>query len=172
MKTKHLTFCAIMTALGVVVLFLLSLADVLSLTAILLASVCLFITAEELGSLKALTVYIATGLLAIILLGGRLTAIEYLLFGFYPVLKRFIEKTPKAVSLILKGVYIMGATVCDMLIIKFFFPTEVDEELYIQIIAVVASFIWLVLYDVCYTRLARYYRFKLRAQLRIDKFFK
>ena len=160
-----------MTALGVVVLFLLSLADVLSLTAILLASVCLFITAEELGSLKALTVYIATGLLAILLLGGRLTAIEYLLFGFYPVLKRFIEKTPKAVSLILKGIYIVGATVCDMLIIKFFFP-QGDEELYIQIIAVVASFIWLVLYDVCYTRLARYYRFKLRAQLRIDKFFK
>ena len=171
MKTKHLTFCAIMTALGVVVLFLLSLADVLSLTAILLASVCLFITAEELGSLKALTVYIATGLLAILLLGGRLTAIEYLLFGFYPVLKRFIEKTPKAVSLILKGIYIVGATVCDMLIIKFFFP-QGDEELYIQIIAVVASFIWLVLYDVCYTRLARYYRFKLRAQLRIDKFFR
>ena len=171
MKTKHLTFCAIMTALGVAILFLLSIADVLSLTAILLASVCLFITAEELGTFKALMVYIATGVLAVLLLGGRLTAIEYLLFGFYPVLKRLIEKTPKAVSLMLKGLYIVAATVADMLIIKFFFP-QGDEELYIQIIAVVASFLWLVLYDICYTRLARYYHFKLRAQLRIDKFFK
>lgn len=171
MKTKHLTFCAIMTALGVAILFLLSIADVLSLTAILLASVCLFITAEELGTFKALMVYIATGGLAVLLLGGRLTAIEYLLFGFYPVLKRLIEKTPKAVSLMLKGLYIVAATVADMLIIKFFFP-QGDEELYIQIIAVVASFLWLVLYDVCYTRLARYYHFKLRAQLRIDRFFR
>ena len=171
MKTKHLTFCAIMTALGVAILFLLSIADVLSLTAILLASVCLFITAEELGTFKALMVYIATGVLAALLLGGRLTAIEYLLFGFYPVLKRLIEKTPKAVSLMLKGLYIVAATVADMLIIKFFFP-QGDEELYIQIIAVVASFLWLVLYDICYTRLARYYHFKLRAQLRIDRFFR
>ena len=171
MKTKHLTFCAIMTALGVVILFLLSLADVLSLTAVLLASVCLFLTSEELGTLKALMVYIATGALAILLLPGKLTAIEYLLFGFYPVLKRLIEKTPKAVSLVLKGIYIVGATVADMLIIKFFFP-QGDEEIYIQIIAVVASFLWLVLYDICYTRLARYYHFKLRSQLRIDKFFK
>lgn len=171
MKTKHLTFCAIMTALGVAILFLLSIADVLSLTAILLASVCLFITAEELGTFKALMVYIATGVLAVLLLGGRLTAIEYLLFGFYPVLKRLIEKTPKAVSLMLKGLYIVAATVADMLIIKFFFP-QGDEELYIQIIAVVASFLWLVLYDICYTRLARYYHFKLRAQLRIDRFFR
>lgn len=171
MKTKHLTFCAIMTALGVAILFLLSIADVLSLTAILLASVCLFITAEELGTFKALMVYIATGVLAVLLLGGRLTAIEYLLFGFYPVLKRLIEKTPKAVSLMLKGLYIVAATVADMLIIKFFFP-QGDEKLYIQIIAVVASFLWLVLYDVCYTRLARYYHFKLRAQLRIDRFFR
>ena len=160
-----------MTALGVVVLFLLSLADVLSLTAILLASICLFITAEELGTFKALMVYIATGVLAVLLLGGRLTAIEYLLFGFYPVLKRLIEKTPKAVSLMLKGLYIVAATVADMLIIKFFVP-QGDEELYIQIIAVVASFLWLVLYDICYTRLARYYHFKLRAQLRIDRFFR
>jgi hypothetical protein len=160
-----------MTALGVAILFLLSIADVLSLTAILLASVCLFITAEELGTFKALMVYIATGVLAVLLLGGRLTAIEYLLFGFYPVLKRLIEKTPKAVSLMLKGLYIVAATVADMLIIKFFFP-QGDEELYIQIIAVVASFLWLVLYDICYTRLARYYHFKLRAQLRIDRFFR
>jgi hypothetical protein len=58
-----------------------------------------------------------------------------------------------------------------MLIIKFFFP-QGDEKLYIQIIAVVASFLWLVLYDICYTRLARYYHFKLRAQLRIDRFFR
>lgn len=171
MKTKHLTFCAIMTALGVVILFLLSLADVLSLTAVLLASVCLFLTSEELGTLKALMVYIATGALAILLLPGKLTAIEYLLFGFYPVLKRLIEKTPKAVSLVLKGIYIVGVTVADMLIIKFFFP-QGDEEIYIQIIAVVASFLWLVLYDICYTRLARYYHFKLRAQLRIDRFFR
>ncbi len=170
-RTKHLTFCAIMAALGVVILFLLSLADFLSLTAVLFASVCLFITSEELGTAKALMVYIVTGALAMLILTGKLTAVEYLLFGFYPVIKRLIERTPKVATLILKGIYILVATAADVLIIKFFFP-QGDEELYIQILTVAMSVLWLVLYDICYTRLARYYHFKLRSQLRIDRFFR
>jgi len=160
-----------MAALGVVVLFLLSLADFLSLTAVLAASLFLFITSEELGTLKALMVYIVTGALSFLLLTGKLTAVEYLLFGFYPVIKRLIERAPKAVSVVLKGVYIAVATAADMLIIKFFFP-EGDKELYIQVLTVAMSVVWLILYDICYTRLARYYHFKLRSQLRIDRFFK
>ena len=170
-RTKHLTFCAIMAALGVVVLFLLSMADMLSLTAVLLASVLLFVTSEELGTFKAFMVYAVTGVLAFLLVSGKLTAVEYLIFGFYPVIKRLIEKTPRIVSYVLKGIYIVIATAADMLIIKFFFP-QGDEEIYIQIITVAMSVVWLVLYDICYTRLASYYHFKLRSQLKIDRFFK
>jgi riboflavin transporter FmnP len=45
-KTKNLTFCSLMVALSVVLLFLCSFIEALDLTAVLLSSVCVFITDE------------------------------------------------------------------------------------------------------------------------------
>lgn len=170
-RTKNLTFCAIMVALSVVILFLCSLFEVLSLTSVLLASVCVFTVGEELRTKRALGVYLATGILAFVLIPSKLVAIEYFLYAIYPVLKPLIEKTGRAVSLILKGVYILSATLADVAIIKFFFPQQIEQEWFIILIGL-AGILWLMLYDVFYTRLSRLYHFKLRRQLRIDKFFR
>lgn len=169
-KTKKLTFCAILVALGVVILFLCSLVEALDLTAVLLSSVCVFMVGEELKLKRAFAVYLATGILAFLLIPSKLVAIEYFLFAIYPVLKCLIEKTGRGVSLILKGLYMVAATVADVAIIKFFFPQEIEKDWFIFVISFV-SLLWLVLYDVAYTRLSAYYHGKLRHQLRIDKFF-
>ena len=169
-KTKNLTFCSLMVALSVVLLFLCSFIEALDLTAVLLSSVCVFITDEELRLKRSLAVYLATGILAFLMLPSKLIAIEYFIFALYPVLKRQINKTGRAVSIILKGIYIVGATVGDLAIIKFFFPAEIEGQL-LYILSAVVSVIWIILYDIFYTRLSRLYHFKLRQQLRIDKFF-
>ncbi|MBQ9745037.1 MAG: hypothetical protein IJW19_07930 [Clostridia bacterium] len=169
-KTKNLTFCAIMVALSVVILFLCSLTQLLDLTSVLFASVCVFVVGEELKLKRAVAVYLATGILAFLLIPSKLVAIEYFLFGIYPAIKPIIEKTGRAVSFILKGAYIIGATLADVAIIKFFFPQEIEKDWFIILIAVV-SVLWLILYDIAYTRLSAYYHGKLRYQLRIDKFF-
>ena len=169
-KTKNLTFCSLMVALSVVLLFLCSFIEALDLTAVLLSSVCVFITDEELRLKRSLAVYLATGILAFLLLPSKLIAIEYFIFALYPVLKRQINKTGRAVSIILKGIYIATATVGDLAIIKIFFPAEIEGQL-LYILTAVVSVVWIILYDVFYTRLSRLYHFKLRYQLRIDKFF-
>ena len=169
-KTKNLTFCSLMVALSVVLLFLCSFIEALDLTAVLLSSVCVFITDEELRLKRSLAVYLATGILAFLMLPSKLIAIEYFIFALYPVLKRQINKTGRAVSIILKGIYIVGATVGDLAIIKIFFPAEIEGQL-LYILSAVVSVIWIILYDIFYTRLSRLYHFKLRQQLRIDKFF-
>jgi hypothetical protein len=137
---------------------------------VLIASVCVFITDEELRLKRSLAVYLATGILAFLLLPSKLIAIEYFIFALYPVLKRQINKTGRTVSIILKGIYIVGATVGDLAIIKIFFPAEIEGQL-LYILTAVVSVVWIILYDVFYTRLSRLYHFKLRYQLRIDKFF-
>ena len=67
-KTKNLTFCSIMVALSVVLLFICSFLESLNLTAVLLSSICVFVVDEELHMKRALGVYLATGILAFLLL--------------------------------------------------------------------------------------------------------
>ena len=169
-KTKNLTFCSIMVALSVVLLFICSFLESLNLTAVLLSSICVFVVDEELHMKRALGVYLATGILAFLLLPSKLIAIEYFIYALYPVLKRQIGKTGRGVSIILKGIYIMAATVGDLAVIKLFFPSEIESQL-LYILSGVVGVIWIILYDLFYSRLARLYHFKLRHQLRIDKFF-
>ncbi len=157
-------------ALGVVILFLCSFLDFLSLTAVLLASICIFIVREELSSARAFAVYLATGIIAALILPSKLLAIEFFIYAVYPVLKGLIEKCGIILTYAFKGVYIVGATLSDMVIIKLFFSSG-DERTIIMVGTVLVSLLWLILYDVFYTRLARYYRARLRSKLRIDRFF-
>ena len=169
-RTRQLTFCSLMVALGVAIMFLFSLTEIFSLTAVLISSLCLFIVAEEIGSPRAFLVYLATGMIAVFILASKLSAAEYFIFALYPVIKRLIEKRGRGVSIILKAVYIILAVGVDMLLIQFVFPTG-EDSIYVKIAIVVGSIVWLVLYDVAYTRLSAMYHYKLRHQLRIDKFF-
>ena len=158
------------TALGVAVLLICSFLEFLSLTAVLLASVCIFIVREELYSVRAFAVYLGIGIVAVLIVPSKLIVIEFFIYAIYPVLKGLIEKCNTVLTYLLKGVYIVGATVSDMVIIKLFF-SEGAEKTIIMLGTVLVSLAWLILYDVFYTRLSRYYRAKLRAQLRIDRFF-
>ena len=158
------------TALGVVMLLICSLLEFLSLTAVLLASVCIFIVREELRSVKALAVYLGIGIIAALIVPSKLIAIEFFIYAVYPVLKGLIEKCGTALTYAFKGVYIVGATLADMVIIKLFFSTGAEKTI-VMVGTVLVSLAWLILYDVFYTRLSRYYNAKLRSQLRIDRFF-
>ena len=169
-KTKNLTFCAMCTALGVVMLLLCSFLEFLSLTAVLLASVCIFVVREELHSARAFAVYLGIGIIAVLIVPSKLIAIEFFIYAIYPVLKGLIEKCNIALTYMFKGIYIVGATIFDMVIIKLFFSTGTEKTI-IMVGTVLVSLAWLILYDVFYTRLSRYYNAKLRSQLRIDRFF-
>ena len=105
--TRRLTLAAMLSALGVVLLFLGSLLEVLDLAAVMLASLFVVFAVLELGRAWPYLVYGATALLSLLLLQLRPVVLEYLLFGgIYPIVKHWVEKLPRAASLLLKLLFI------------------------------------------------------------------
>lgn len=106
-KSREVAFLGIISALSVVILFLGAILEVLDMTAAVFAALMLLIAWQELRY-KAVLVYFVTAIISFFFAPfSILPAVEYLIFGLYPILKPLFEKTPKAVSYILKGVYII-----------------------------------------------------------------
>ena len=170
-KTRQLTFCAIMSALGIVVLYLGALINILDLCAVLIASVFVFVVSEGLGNLKGLAVYAVTSLLAVLLLFSMNIFImaEYVLFGMYPMLKRIFDKFKTPLMLVCKGAYMAAVSIGTLLVERFWLGNL--RIWYLEALIVVITFAALILYDIAFKRVAVMYHARLRHKLRIDKFF-
>lgn len=170
-KTKEIAFLGIICALSVVFLMLGSIIEVFDITSAIIASLLLFIANEELKS-KSLMVYFATVIISVLFVsfGSLLPAIEYAVFALYPIIKPLIEKTPKVVSYLLKSAYTIIAS-CGTVLLMYFFITPLTEP-YFFLIYLVMFMVIIVLFDMTLLRFKRYYQFKLRHMLKIDKFFK
>ena len=66
-KTKRLAFCAMMGALGVVILLLGSLLDIFDLCAVLISALLIFIVREELGGGSAMATYGVCAIISVLL---------------------------------------------------------------------------------------------------------
>ena len=171
-KTRYLAFCSIMAALGVVVMFLGSFIEVFDLTAVIAASVFVFVVSEELGK-RAIAVWAVTAVISILILPSKLIAIEYLILGTYPIIKRYFDKLLLPIKHIVKLVYMLVVTVVLIIVIEFVFTGFGDyNNWYFLLLFGALGLVCFIVYDVALSRLARLYRGKLRKQLRIDKFFK
>ena len=114
---KKLTLAAVMSALGVVVMYVGALFQVLDLTSVALAALLVILARIELGHPYDWLVYGVTGALTFILMVGvnPLIPVLYLLYvGMYPILKAYIEQLPKALILTVKTVYF--AFICLLLV--------------------------------------------------------
>ena len=90
-KTKIISLCSILTALGVALLWLGAVTDILDITFCFASSIIIVFAQIELGSKAALLIYAATGILSMILLPTKFAASAYLLFaGNYPIIKYFL----------------------------------------------------------------------------------
>ncbi|MBE6663399.1 MAG: hypothetical protein E7602_02715 [Ruminococcaceae bacterium] len=169
-KAREIAFLGIICALSVVFLMLGSILDVLDITAAIIASLLLFIANEELKA-KSLMVYFATVVISLLFtfVGSPLPAIEYAIFAIYPILKPVIEKTPRIVSYILKAIYIVLASCGTVLLMSFFImPFAEPRTFFIYLLLFILV---IVLFDLLLLRFKRYYQFKLRHTLKIDRFF-
>lgn len=92
-RTRVTSLCAVLAALGVVLLYLGSFVEVLDLSVALLASLVIVILVIERGGTYPWMTYAVTALLSLLLLPNKVPAIVYACFmGFYPILKARIEK--------------------------------------------------------------------------------
>ena len=102
-KTKKIAVSALLAAFGVVILYLGALVDVLDLSVAILASFLILFCTAELGYSSALSVWLVTSLLSLLLLPNKAPALLYAaLFGYMPVTKFLFERLGKWISWIPK----------------------------------------------------------------------
>ena len=168
-RTRRLAVCAVLIALGVVVIMLGSLLDVLDLcTAAFVALVCVAVKIEY-GRGYPWAIWAATAILALLLAPQKGAALVYAAFGYYPILKAYIERLPRVPAAAIKcGLFmlieVVMITLTDLITgAEDVIPPAMYAALYM------AGFVTLWLYDILVTRLIT--RYLLRWRERIKKLF-
>ena len=94
-RIKRVTLCAMFVAVGVVILYFGALLEVLELCVAALAAILLFPLVIEYGRAYPWAVWGATAILSLLLLPYKMPGAIYLLFGYYPILKAYLERLPR-----------------------------------------------------------------------------
>lgn len=169
-SAKKLAVCAMLSALGVVLLYLGSLIDILDISMAAIASLLCIIAVIEYGKGAPWMIYGVTSILSLLLLPNKTPAAFYaIFFGFYPILKEKFEKQRKLVCWVLKEAVFNVALVL-LLLISIFLLGLTDNMLVnpitVTILVVLAEAVF-VLYDIALTRLITFYFVRLRSRLRL-----
>ncbi len=167
-NTKRLTVCAMLAALGVILLYAGSIIEVIDASVSVLASLACVFAVIEYGKGAPWLVFAVTAILSLILLPNKSPAVMYtLFFGFYPILKEKLEKLGKTLCWVLKEAVFNTALVIIFIVMKLllFLPDGIPLMLYV--IAVVLFEALFVLYDIALTRLISFYVYRLRDRFKL-----
>lgn len=166
-RTRRLAICAVLCALGVVILWLGAVLDILDLTMAALAPVLVIYVVIEIGGFWPWLVYLVTGLLALLLLPQKLGAVFYLLCtGFYPIIKRWIEgRLPRFLGLVAK-LLVFNLSAGLILLVAKAFALDLSFEWAPYLVVLFVEFTFL-LYDIVLTRLISLYTFHWRKKFRL-----
>lgn len=174
-RTRTLSLCSLLAALGVVILLLGSIFDVLDLSAAILASALTVIAVIEAGGFWPWLTYIVIFAVSILVLPNKAPSVIFLLSGYYPMIKEKLEKLNSAVAWIVKLVVFNVSMTVLLLIFKQFIPSVdlsliegMDETMTYIVIYAVGNLIF-VLYDILLTRLISLYVYKLRDMLKLGR---
>ncbi len=170
-RTLKLAFSAMLSALGVVILYLGAVINVLDLTAVALTSLFVFFAVIELGPPFPYLIYAVTSLLSLLLLPDKFAALAYLLFGgIYPIFKEMFERLHFLIAWILK--FSFFNTVLSLLIAGTVYLLHIeDTDLGFKLGVYALANLTFFLYDIATTQLVTFYLVKLRHRLRVEKFF-
>lgn len=159
-----------LTALGVVILYLGSVFELMDLTIACAASFTVLFCVFEMGGKYAAAVYAATSVLSLILVPRKEIAVYFIVFfGIMPITKKLFEKAGKILSWVLK------IAAFNLEIFAFYFAVialgfdffEGNETNMPYLVAMLllanASF---VLADILYTLIFKIYEKKYRARIR------
>ena len=167
-KTRKIAICAMMCALGVVVLYLGSMVEVLDISMAVIASLFAILTIIEYGAGVAWTVYAVTGILSAVLLPNKLPAVMYVLFfGFYPIIKEKLEGLNKKwLQWLLKEIVFNVCLIILMLLVKWFVYLDGHGLFVFEVVFFLLANGTFVIYDIALTRLISLYIFRLRKRFR------
>lgn len=169
-NVRKLTICAMLAALGVVMLWIGSVIEVMDMSMAVIASLFCIFAVIEYGKSAPWLVFAVTSILSLILLPQKTPAVMYtLFFGYYPILKEKLEQKPRVVAWILKEVIFNLALAVILVLSRWLLMSAATEPLwYYAVFAVLAEIVF-PLYDIALTRLISFYVYRLRSRFRIGK---
>ena len=173
MKTRNIALCALLSALGVVVLSLGSLLDSLDLTVACITSLLCLFAVIELGVGPAFCVWGVTSVLSFILLPVKFTAFEYFAYaGLYPILKYLIETKIGMPPLraVCKFVY-YAVLLAALYAASRIFVFEMETG-WLLVATAVLALVAFVLFDFLLSKLVIIYHLKWRKRLRVERLMK
>ena len=102
-RTRRVAICALLSAMGVVILYLGALIDVLDLSVAVIASLLCVFAVIEMGGVWPWLIYAVVSVLSLVLLPQKSPAVVFALYaGYYPILKSYLERLPRVISFVLK----------------------------------------------------------------------
>lgn len=159
---KKLTVSAILTALCVLFLFLGSLLHSVQISMVAVAGLLPAVAVIHCGYGWAAGVYVASGLLALLILPDKACAVWYLaVLGHYGILKSLFEKTKSRVlEWVLKiALFCACIALVYFLFNSFFFTPLPKYAVWILFAGLLVCF---VLYDIAFTALIAFYNKRIR----------
>ena len=169
-RTKYLTVCAMLSALGVLMLSLGAVIEVLDLSVAVLASIFVVYVVIEIGGGYPWMVWGVTATLSILLVNPKTPALFYAVcFGFYPIIKEKWEKRSRWLCRILKLITFHVCLGTVVLILWLFFPAQLDMSgvWWMPAALYALSLVVFIIYDFMLTRMISFYLFRLRNRFRI-----
>ena len=163
-RTKRLAICAMLASLGVVILYFGALLEIFELCVVALTAMLLVPVVIEYKRGYPWGIYATTALLSLLLLPQKMPGVVYLLFGFYPIVKAYLERLPCLICFVCKqGIFILieaGVVMASNLILG------VEEmPLWYDISLVLLGYATLVLFDIALTKLITLYMRKYRDRI-------
>ena len=109
MKSKQMALCGLLTALAVTLLLLGGIIPLATFCAPMLAMAVLLPILEEFGPGAAATAWGAATILALLLVPDRETALVFVFFGWYPILRPRLNRLPGRLPRLLAKLAVYGA---------------------------------------------------------------
>ena len=173
-RTTVLALCGVLAALAVALLFLGGTLPFATIACPVLASLVLIPVYAENGAKWGFLWYVTTALLGVLLTPDKETAVLFVFFGYYPMLKRFLERLPgRALTWIAKLVYINAAVCAAYGLMIWVFQMEAvaaefaETQTWMLIVLLLLANLTFVLYDLLIVRLEIYYHAHLRPKLKL-----
>ncbi len=166
-----MAICAVLSSLGVMLMYLGSFIEVLDLSVALLASLVIVVLVFELGRGYPWMVYAITALLSLLLLPNKYPAIVYACFmGFYPIIKIKVERIRIRVLRWIIKLSVFNASVLLAWLVGSVFVGDVTFGLAVEITFALLNAIF-VFYDYALSVMSTAYLRIWRYRLRIHRFF-
>ena len=175
-KTSQTALCAIMAGLSVTLMLSTTIIPFMSYAIPALCGALMLVIVVECNKKWALLVYACVSILSLIIIPDKSAGFAYMLvFGYYPILKAFLEsKLPKWLSYFLKLLTFNVVLIASFYFVLHFFGIDTEgiewlepyltKWFIIPVIIIFAS-IFLLMYDSVLSKLIIIYKMKLRKKI-------